>query len=77
MVCRPLYRKGYDAQLATLTTHDLTGAMLQAGVQSYFALNQTEDYIAGLQADAYDRPFMSYGSFSLVPIVLDGDAYNG
>ncbi len=33
-------------QLASLTKHDLTGAILQAGVQSYFAVNDTQDYIA-------------------------------
>ena len=52
------------AQLATLTKHDLTGALLQVGVQSYFALNDVQDKIASSQANVIDHRFMSFGTFS-------------
>ncbi len=32
-----------QAQLASLTKHDITGVMLQAGGQSYFAPNDAQD----------------------------------
>ena len=53
-----------QAQLATLTKHDLTGALLQVGVQSYFALNDVQDKIASSQANVIDHRFMSFGTFS-------------
>ena len=53
-----------QAQLATLTKHDLTGALLQVGVQSYFALNDVQDTIASSQANVIDHRFMSFGTFS-------------
>jgi transglutaminase-like putative cysteine protease len=53
-----------EAQIKTLTSHDVTGAMLQAVVQSYFALNDTQDDIAGSQANITKNPYMSFGTFS-------------
>ena len=53
-----------QTQLATLTKHDLTGALLQVGVQSYFALNDVQDTIASSQANVIDHRFMSFGTFS-------------
>ncbi|ELA09186.1 hypothetical protein MOMA_02235 [Moraxella macacae 0408225] len=51
--------------LQGLTKHDLTGAILQAGVQSYFAINQAQDTIAAKQhGNVIKQPFMSYGSFA-------------
>ncbi|PTQ90506.1 transglutaminase-like domain-containing protein [Agitococcus lubricus] len=51
-------------QLATLTKHDLTGALLQVGVQSYFALNDVQDKIASSQANVITNRFLSFGTFS-------------
>lgn len=53
-----------NTQLATLTKHDLTGALLQVGVQSYFAINDVQDKIASSQANVIDHRFMSFGTFS-------------
>ena len=51
--------------LQGLTKHDITGAMIQAGVQSYFAINQAQDTIAAKQhGNVIKQPFMSFGSFA-------------
>ncbi|WP_227430320.1 hypothetical protein [Psychrobacter sp. I-STPA6b] len=47
-----------------LTKHDLTGAILQAGVQSYYAVNDTQDIIAQKQAGIVQYPYLTYGTFS-------------
>ncbi|WP_019520166.1 transglutaminase-like domain-containing protein, partial [Faucicola boevrei] len=49
--------------LAGLTKHDLTGAIMQAGVQSYFAVLQAQDVIAQKQAGIITNPYMSIGTF--------------
>lgn len=63
-----------QAQLATLTKHDLTGAMLQAGVQSYFGLNESQDHIVEQQAGMVGNAYFSYGTFStnIQPVVRYG-----
>lgn len=53
-----------EAQLASLTKHDTTGAMLQTGVQGYFALNDTQDRIAQANSNIIDHSLMSFGTFS-------------
>lgn len=53
-----------ETQIKTLTSHDVTGAMLQGVVQSYFALNDAQDKIAGTQAKVTKLPYMSFGTFS-------------
>lgn len=60
------YKQSKEASALTgITKHDLTGAMMQAGVQSYFALNQVQDDIAAKQVgNMIKDPFMSYGSFA-------------
>ena len=59
------FQKSKDqTALAGLTKHDLTGAILQAGVQSYFAVNQTQDKISQKQAGVVTSPKMSFGTFS-------------
>ena len=47
-----------------LTKHDLTGAILQAGVQSYYAVNDAQDIVAQKQAGIVQYPFLTYGTFS-------------
>lgn len=61
-----LYQKNKDqTALAGITKHDITGAMMQAGVQSYFAINQAQDAIAAKQhGNVLKSPFMAYGSFA-------------
>ena len=49
--------------LAGLTKHDLTGAIMQAAVQSYFAVLQAQDVIAQKQAGIITNPYMSIGTF--------------
>lgn len=49
--------------LAGLTKHDLTGAIMQARVQSYFAVLQAQDVIAQKQAGIITNPYMSIGTF--------------
>lgn len=60
------YQKNKDQTvLAGITKHDITGAMIQAGVQSYFAINQAQDTIAAKQhGNVIKTPFLSYGSFA-------------
>ncbi|WP_227430323.1 hypothetical protein [Psychrobacter sp. I-STPA6b] len=41
----------------------MSGSILQAGVQSYFAINDVQDHIAQMQADVVQNRFMSYGTF--------------
>lgn len=53
-----------EAQIKTLTGHDTTGVMLQAIVQSYFGLNETQDKIQGRQAGIITNSMMSFGTFS-------------
>ena len=53
-----------EAQIKTLTSHDVTGAMLQAVVQNYFAINDKQDKIAVNQANVTKFPYMSFGTFS-------------
>ncbi len=53
-----------EAQIKTLTGHDTTGVMLQAVVQSYFGLNETQDKIQGRQAGIITNSMMSFGTFS-------------
>jgi transglutaminase-like putative cysteine protease len=52
-----------QAQLQGLTKHDITGAILQAGVQSYFALNDAQDRIAQSSANIVQNRMMSFGTF--------------
>lgn len=47
-----------------LTKHDVVGAMLQATIQSYFAITQTQSEIAQRQAKVVEYPYMSFGTFS-------------
>lgn len=53
-----------QTQLASLTKHDLTGAILQAGVQSYFGMNEAQDHIAEQQAGMMGNAYFSFGTFS-------------
>lgn len=54
-----------ETALDGITKHDLTGAMMQAGVQSYFAINQVQDNIAAQQiGNVIKNHYMSYGSFA-------------
>lgn len=53
-----------QTQLASLTKHDLTGATLQAGVQSYFGMNEAQDHIAEQQAGMVGNAYFSFGTFS-------------
>lgn len=59
------YQKNKDqTALAGITKHDVTGAMLQATVQSYFAINDAQDIIAEKQSQTIvANRFMSYGTF--------------
>jgi hypothetical protein len=41
----------------------MTGAILQAGVQSYFALNDAQDRIAQSHANIVQHRMMSFGTF--------------
>ena len=52
-----------ETALSSLTKHDLTGPVLQAGIQSYFAVNDTQGVIAGAQSNIETLPNMSVGSF--------------
>lgn len=65
-------------QLIGLTKHDLTGDMLQAGVQGYFSLNDAIDKIAAVTTNtiAYRAP--SFGTFStnLIPNLTYGIPLN-
>jgi hypothetical protein len=47
-----------------LTKHDLTGAILQTGVLSYFAQNDVQDLIAARSADTVTYRQPSWGTFS-------------
>ncbi len=50
-------------QLASLTKHDLTGAILQANVQSYFAVNDAQDYLATANSGIVANRHLSFGTF--------------
>lgn len=52
------------AQIQTLTKHDLSGAMLQVGVQGYFAKNDAEDRVAASQENIVLHRYLSFGTFS-------------
>ncbi len=53
-----------EAQIKTLTGHDVTGAMLQAVVQTYYNINDIQNSIHGLKSGVINNPFMSFGTFS-------------
>ena len=53
-----------EADLDGLTKDSLTGAFLQANVQSYFAINDAQANIAQKQADIITNSYMSIGTFS-------------
>ena len=52
------------AQVKTLNSHDVTGIMLQAVVQSYFSLNDAQDDIQERPSGVINNAFMSFGTFS-------------
>ena len=52
-----------QVQLASLTKHDLTGAILQANVQSYFAVNDAQDYLATANSSIVANRHLSFGTF--------------
>ena len=52
------------AQIGTLTKHDLTGALLQAGVQGYFATNDVQDKLSVNAAKMVVNRYLSFGTFS-------------
>lgn len=52
--------------LAGLTGHDLTGAILQAGVLSYFAVNDAQDRLASRAAGLVQYREPSYGTFKTI-----------
>jgi hypothetical protein len=47
-----------------LNKHNISGALLQTSILSYFALNENQDKIAAGRADMVSNPYMSYGTFS-------------
>lgn len=53
-----------EADLDGLTKDSLTGAFLQANVQSYFAINDAQANIAQKQANIITNSYMSIGTFS-------------
>lgn len=53
-----------ESQIASLTNHDIVGAMLQSVVQSYFAIGDTQDAIAAAPAQVIKRPYMTFGTYS-------------
>ncbi|PTV50612.1 transglutaminase domain-containing protein [Acinetobacter pittii] len=53
-----------EAQIKSLTGHDITGSILQAVVQSYFSLNDTQDEALERQLGVISNSFMSFGTFS-------------
>lgn len=53
-----------EVQIKTLNSHDVTGTMLQAVVQSYFGLNDTQDEALERQLGVINNSFMSFGTFS-------------
>ncbi|MCO8055203.1 hypothetical protein [Acinetobacter towneri] len=54
------------SQLKVLNSHDVTDAMLQAVVQSYFSFNDSQDKIQGKQSGVISNSMMSFGTFSTV-----------
>lgn len=53
-----------EAALKALNGHDVTGAMLQAVVQSYFSLNEIQSKIQGKQFGVITNSMMSFGTFA-------------
>lgn len=53
-----------EAQIKTLNGHNVTGVMLQAVVQSYFSLNESQDKIQGKQSGIISNSMMSFGTFA-------------
>ncbi|MBJ9738950.1 transglutaminase domain-containing protein [Acinetobacter oleivorans] len=53
-----------EAQIKSLTGHDVTGSILQAVVQSYFSLNNAQDDVQEGQSGIIKNSFMSFGTFS-------------
>ncbi|NIE95935.1 hypothetical protein F3J02_05510 [Acinetobacter sp. Tr-809] len=53
-----------EEKIKNLTGHDVTGAMLQAVVQSYYNINDIQNSIHGLKSGVINNPFMSFGTFS-------------
>lgn len=53
-----------EAEIKTLNGHDVTGTMLQAVVQSYFGINDTQDEALERQLGVINNSFMSFGTFS-------------
>lgn len=53
-----------EAQIKSLTGHDITGSILQAVVQSYFSLNNAQDEVQERQSKVIKNSFMSFGTFS-------------
>lgn len=53
-----------EAALKALNGHDITGAMLQAVVQSYFSLNEIQSKIQGKQFGVITNSMMSFGTFA-------------
>lgn len=53
-----------EVDLNGLTKDSLTGAFLQANVQSYFAINDAQANIAQKQANIITNSYMSIGTFS-------------
>ncbi len=63
-----------DAQLATLTKHDVVGDLIYGTIMSYFALNDVQDEIQAQASNILNYRLPSYGIFStkLAPLYWFG-----
>ena len=53
-----------EAQIKTLSGHDVTGVVFQAIVQNYFSINDIQDEVLERQSGVFCNSFMSFGTFS-------------
>jgi len=53
-----------EQKVKTISIHDMTGSLLQAVVQTYFGLNDTQGKILARQHNIVENSYMSFGTFS-------------
>ncbi|WP_323844805.1 transglutaminase-like domain-containing protein [Microbulbifer magnicolonia] len=61
---KAVLESGDDAQLATLTKHELVGDLIYGTIFSYFALNDVQDQIQAQSSNIVTYRLPSYGIFS-------------
>ncbi len=61
---KKVLESGDNKQLDTLSKHDTMGAMLQATVQSYFAINEQQDKLLASQSNIVQNYHLSFGTVS-------------